>query len=51
MKEKMKKLYAWSLKWVPVCACVMLAISANTTSSWFHGQDVLPADAKKYRKF
>lgn len=51
MKEKMQKLSNLCLKIVPALAVFMLAISANSTGSWHCGQEELPENAKRYRKF
>ena len=51
MKNKLTKFYNLCLGLIPVCAALVLSISVNSTSCWLQGQDELPADAKRYRKF
>ncbi len=51
MKETFRKVCTSCLKLIPVCAALMVSLSVNSTGSWIHGQEELPAGAKKYRKF
>ena len=51
MKNMLKKLYCACLAAVPVCAAFMMSTVVNSTTCWIQGQDELPENAKKYRKF
>lgn len=51
MKRIIKKLYLACLAAVPICSAFMLTTLVNSTTCWAQGQDELPKDSKKYRKF
>lgn len=51
MKNMLKKLYCACLAAVPVCAAFMMSTVVNSTTCWVQGQDELPENAKRYRKF
>lgn len=51
MKEKFRKVCNACLKLIPICAAFVVSLSVNSTGSWIHGQEELPQNSKKYRKF
>lgn len=51
MKQRLQKIYTSLLKLIPIVSCLMLSAVVNSSGSWVRGQEELPADAKKYRKF
>lgn len=51
MRKFCNKIGSALLKLVPLCASIMMTTAVNSTATWYQGQEELPANAKKYRKF
>ena len=51
MKKFLNKVVPTLIKFVPVCAALMLVINSNSTSTILNGQPESPKGLKKYRKF
>ena len=51
MKKFLNKVVPTLIKFVPVCAALMLVINSNSTSTILNGQPEAPKGLKKYRKF
>ena len=51
MKKFLNKVVPTLIKFVPVCAALMLVINSNSTSTLMNGQPEVPKGLKKYRKF
>ena len=51
MKKFLNKVVPTLIKFVPVCAALMLVINSNSTSTIVNGQPEEPKGLKKYRKF
>lgn len=51
MTKMAKNFYGIMLKVIPMCTAVMMTLSVNATATWTKGQEKLPANAKRYRKF
>ena len=51
MKKFLNKVVPTLIKFVPVCAALMLVINSNSTSTIGNGQPEAPKGLKKYRKF
>lgn len=49
--KKLDKFYGLVLKFIPVCASFMLVSIVNSTTTWGRGQDKMPENSKRYRKF
>ena len=51
MNMFLNKLGPTLIKFVPVCAALMVVIKSNSTSTLMNGQPEVPKGLKKYRKF
>lgn len=51
MTKTAKSFYGIILRAIPVCTAVMMTLSVNAAATWIKGQEKLPANAKRYRKF
>lgn len=51
MTKTAKSFYGIILRAIPVCTAVMMTLSVNAAATWTKGQEKLPANAKRYRKF